>query len=819
MFANFGRFKPAPYIRGFDPPLTSAGVDTFRAINAVAFNIPILIITGIEDENTALMTITEGAQDYLVKGTYDAHLLVSSILYATERKQNEVVTHEYMNIIENANEAIITLTHNGVIKGLNNAAQTLLQYSLKEIAGLYFGVLVPEAQKIMVEQMLHLTQLGGSITQHEINFKDKNQKIINCIINMSPIKNKNGICEGLVVMAQDNTERKKTEILLAIQLQVSTILGEFTNLQLVFHGILKAICEILDFKIGEFWAVDSEKKHMVYASSWIDYHLPGDLLKTSHKLTFHPAEGIPGFVWTTKRPYWNTDLENVGPSSLKNILKKIKLSCVLAIPILFGEDVLGVFIFYGRQLEKPDIPMMLLYEQIGKQIGTFLKRKRMEKDLIQLAEHDYLTGLANKFMAEKVLKEVIHSAEEKKDKVALLYLDLDYFKKINDLVGHSYGDKVLQEIAARLRSLTRENDLIARFGGDEFGIILPGIKTRNRVNGLAKKILDIVSLPFVLDGKNFYLTASIGISLYPDDGDNVNTLLIAADSALYHVKSEGRNGYQYASKISGLIEREKLMIESLLPNAFENNEFLLYYQPILSAKTNLIEGVEALIRWRSQDGRILTPNEFMLLLEQSPLMIPVGEWILRTACHQIKQWDNLGLKNVAVNVSIKQLNSDFVPLIKKILNETGVKPENLVIEITESMLVKEREHVALILKDLNNIGVSCSIDDFGTGYSSFSYLEIFNFSILKIDKSFVDKIHKSKTANSIIEALVAMSKILKLHTIAEGVEQKDQLEFLSKIGCDQYQGYYFSKPLPANEITKLLSARPYVKSSAPRDPL
>ncbi|KTD54723.1 EAL domain-containing protein [Legionella quateirensis] len=780
-----------------------SGIDTYRKINNFAFNIPIIILSGLQDENVALATIAEGAQDYFIKGTFDGNLLARAILYALERKHNELMISDYTSIIENTNESIISINNDGLIRNLNHAAQQLFQYSEQEAIGQSVYILVPEEHKYLMQQMLHHTQSGGFVTEHEFILINKNGVHICCFINASPIKDKMDAIIGTAIMALDFTIRKQIDLRSAIQLRVATILAEMNNLQNVAHNILKTICELLDFQVGEIWALDIKNDELIHAASWCTHNMPSEFTKVSHELSFLRGEGIPGYVWETKRTYWLNDLSKSDKVARRILLEHNGLTSALGIPILFGEDVLGVLLFFGHHLTQPDVPMMILFEIIGKQIGTFLKRKRMEDELVHLARYDILTGLVNKATMDSALNHAIDEAKINRKLVAFLYIDLDYFKSINDILGHPKGDQVLQEVAHRLQSVVRETDLISRFGGDEFVIMIPQIQSKAQISHIAQKILDIIALPYVIDQKEFYLSASIGISLYPDNGKDAATLYVAADLALYTVKQSTRNGYQYASKILGKKAQQKMMLENQLHTALKNNEFILYYQPIVTIQSNKIESVEALVRWKKPNGRILLPTEFISLLERSDLILSIGEWVLRTACEQIKLWEHAGIHYVSVNVSIHQLNNNFIKMVINILNETGINPRNLIIEITESMLMQEKL-MFRIINSLGDLGVLTSIDDFGTGYSAFSYLQTFNFDTLKIDKSFIDKINKDKTSNSIVKAIVAMTKILNLKTIAEGVETREQLEFLKEIGCDMYQGFYFSKPLPPEQLNKLL---------------
>ena len=387
-------------------------------------------------------------------------------------------------------------------------------------------------------------------------------------------------------------------------------------------------------------------------------------------------------------------------------------------------------------------------------------------------------------------------------------MDLDDFKIVNDSMGHAAGDTLLKAAAERLKDWYSPNWCVARFGGDEFIIILADINNEVQAEKTASNLLKLFKEPFIINGQKAYISLSIGISYYPLDGDDGETLIRHADTAMYIAKDQGKNKYCHYLSDMETQAKNKLILESDLRKALEQNEFVLYYQPKLALDSETIIGFEALVRWNHPSRGLVPPLDFIPLAEKTKLIIPLGEWVLRTACKQMKIWLDMGfsIENTAVNLSACQFSQpDLVSMIGNIIEETGIYPENLELEITESVLMDNAESAAIQLRQLSVIGIKLSIDDFGTGYSSLSYLNIFPLNNLKIDRAFVKDITCEEDA-SLAKAIVSMAKALGLQTIAEGVETEAQKEVLRSIGADIIQGYLLSKPVPAEEATKLLSS-------------
>lgn len=440
-------------------------------------------------------------------------------------------------------------------------------------------------------------------------------------------------------------------------------------------------------------------------------------------------------------------------------------------------------------------------------VHDITRRKQVETELVYLASHDPLTGLANRVKLEAFINQSIISARIHKDKLAILFLDLDRFKDINDTLGHEVGDKLLQVVAERLHKQIRTGDVIARLGGDEFVIILQNVKDDDMVITVAQKILDSFIEDFVVGTRDFSITTSIGISLYPNDGENSQALLKSADIALYKAKEMGRNNYQFCTVELTTETNTRVSLENALRSALTENEMFLYYQPKIELKTNRIIGVEAVLRWLRKDGTMQSPAEFIPLAEDTGLIIAIGEWVLETACKQHKAWEKMGIliPNISVNLSARQIREvNIGEIIKRILVATEVDPHYLELELTETVLIREATHITSTLKELKDLGILLSIDDFGIGYSSLSYLKRFTINRLKIDQSFIAGMGKDSNSAAIILAIIAMSHSLGIKVIAEGVETKEQLDFLTEHNCDEVQGFYISKPLPADKITQFL---------------
>jgi diguanylate cyclase (GGDEF)-like protein len=441
------------------------------------------------------------------------------------------------------------------------------------------------------------------------------------------------------------------------------------------------------------------------------------------------------------------------------------------------------------------------------------ERKRVEKRLSQLVYYDGLTNLPNRILFVDRLSQAITRVAWHKRLVAVMFLDLDHFKRINDTLGHKIGDSLLKAVSARLTSCLRVGDTVARMGSDEFTIILADVARSQDVARLAEKIIDLLSKPYLIEDRELFVTASIGISLYPIDGDDAEALLKGAEVAMFRTKEQGRNNFLHYSPVMNVQAFERLVMENSLRHALNRNQLLLHYQPQVDLYSKKITCMEALIRWNHPDLGMVPPASFIPIAEDTGLIIPIGEWVLRTACAQNKAWHGAGNPpiRVGVNLSIRQFHQqDLVRMVARVLEETGLQPQFLELELTESIMEKAEETVKTLCH-LKDLGIKISIDDFGTGYSSLSYLKRFPISRLKIDRSFVNDLAKDRDDEAIVRATITLAHNLNLKAIAEGVETEEQLHILGSLGCDEIQGYLFSPTLPLEKATFLLSERKELK--------
>jgi diguanylate cyclase (GGDEF)-like protein/PAS domain S-box-containing protein len=431
------------------------------------------------------------------------------------------------------------------------------------------------------------------------------------------------------------------------------------------------------------------------------------------------------------------------------------------------------------------------------------QRKETEKQLEYRAHYDSLTGLPNRLLFRDRLVNSLSHARRNRVGLAVMYLDVDHFKLVNDALGHSFGDVLLADIARRLQTALRASDTISRIGGDEFSILLPEVTHADAVAGVARKILDSLSRPFTVEGHDLFVTASIGISCYPADGDDVETLLKCADAAMYRAKELGRNQAQLFTASMNERYVRRLALEQHLHHAAERDQLELWYQPIYDRARRRVASVEALLRWRDPNRGLVAPAEFITLAEETGLIVPIGEWALRTACRQLRQWHDWGLATLrtSVNISAVQLQQrGLVDVVRGALEEAGLAPETLQLEITESAAMQNFELTMGVLRELRAMGVSVAVDDFGSGQSSLIYLKHFPIDTVKIDKEFLREVTSNDTAAAIVSYVINLAHTLQLKVVAEGVETEEQYTFLRHYGCDLIQGYLFSEPLPAVEV-------------------
>ena len=443
-------------------------------------------------------------------------------------------------------------------------------------------------------------------------------------------------------------------------------------------------------------------------------------------------------------------------------------------------------------------------------VRDITERKQSEQFILHLATHDALTGLPNRHLLNDRIQQALIQSQREATQTAVLFIDLDQFKTINDSLGHDVGDLLLKEVAQRLVSCLRNGDTVARSGGDEFVVVLTDISNAQEAATVAQKLLDALIAPYQISGNDMRTTASIGIAIFPDDGENVETLIKNSDLAMYYAKEAGRNNCQFFTQKMNRVVAEKHAMGTDLHHAIARNELLLNFQPIVDIRGGTLAGMEVLLRWQHPRWGLVSPLQFIPLAEEIGLIVPIGEWVLKAACTQLKAWQQQGYEvpRLAINLSVKQFRQKtLAETVARILAETGVEARDIELEITESLLLENTDEVAHTLRKLSAMGLEISIDDFGTGYSSLNYLKRFPINNLKIDRSFVMDISNDADDTAIVIAIIALAHSLQMKVIAEGVETEQQLAFLRQQGCDQYQGYNFSEPLSAPEVASKLLQR------------
>lgn len=443
-------------------------------------------------------------------------------------------------------------------------------------------------------------------------------------------------------------------------------------------------------------------------------------------------------------------------------------------------------------------------------IVDITRHKETEAHLAHLAHYDPLTQLPNRILLFDRLEQALSFCRRNSGtSAAVLFVDLDQFKLVNDSLGHKYGDTLLKIVAQRLRECVRETDTVARLGGDEFVVLLTEIRDENTVIKISQKILEAMRKPFYFQEQEWHISCSIGTSLYPTDGEQPETLLRNADLAMYSAKEHGKNNYQFYTTQMNVRTHKRVSLTNQLHHALEDDEFVLHYQPVIDIHKDKIVAVEALLRWQSKDGELLGPSEFIPLLEETSMIIPVGEWVLMQACAQNKAWQDAGLPpvRIAVNLSVTQLqHENLISALDNTLRQTKLDPKWIELEVTESMMTQNMDKLIETLNVIDNMNIHLSVDDFGVGYSSLSYLKRFPICRLKIDQSFIRDVPEDTDSAAIILAMINMAHSLQLKVVAEGVETKKQLDFLRETGCDEIQGYIFDYPLPPQDMMHLLRA-------------
>ena len=750
------------------------GHEVFKQVSLVAADALILILSTPAGEDGARLAVQNGADDYLVKSQINAMDLPRALRYLMERR----AVREALTLSEARFHAMSDASPLGIFVSDAAGECVYTNEAYHKISGLTFeqtlgtnwsNAIHPDDRRRVLGEWWEAAR-GGATFQSETRFLRGDGSVVWARLNAAVMLDGKR-SRGHVQTVEDISERKAAD---------DALFAEKERAQVTLNSIGDAV---------------------------LTTNLPGNvtyLNQVAELMTGWSRELAVGRPLTEVFRIIDGVTRESAPNPAERAIRENRTVGLAADSILLCRD--------GGELAIEDSAAPI-HNRDGQVAGAVIvfhdvsESRAMAQKMAYLAQHDFLTGLPNRALLTERLSRAIGQAKRHGKRIGLIFVDLDYFKHINDSLGHALGDLLLQRVADRLISCIRDTDTVCRQGGDEFVILLAEIELASDAAPIAQKLLAAVAEPCLIAGHELHVSLSVGISIFPDDGQNADEVMKNADTAMYHAKANGRNNYQFFTAEMNVLAVRRLFVESNLRRALRQGEFLLYYQPKVDITSGLMIGSEALIRWQDPEHGLVSPKQFVPIAEESGLIVPIGSWVLREACRQVRAWQDSGLLVVPVSVNISAVefhHRGFLEGVAQILKETGMLPSYLELELTESIVMNDAESSSVVLSSLKAMGMQLAIDDFGTGYSSLSYLKRFPIDTLKIDQSFVHDIARDPDDASIVRAMISMGKNLKQRVVAEGVETEEQLAFLRELHCDEGQGFLFGRPLPADEFALLL---------------
>mgnify|MGYP003382256509 CR=1 FL=1 len=757
------------------------GIAAFEQILEAAPGALILVLSGASDEELARQAVQRGAHDYFSKACIDARWLPHALRYVMERKASQDAlraSEERFRAMSDASPlGIFVSDAQGDCVYTNAAYHKISGLNFEQAMGTKWSMAIhpDDRQRIVVEWRDAVR--SQEPFQTEVRFLRDDGSLVWTRLNASAMRDGRTL-RGRVQTVEDITGRRATE--LELQQAKEALFEEKERAQVTLNSIGDAVLS-------------------TDIAGNVTYLNP-----VAEKMTGWSGDEAQGRQFSAVLRIIDGNTREAASNPAQRAIAENGIVGLPADSILIRRD------GFECAVEDSTAPIHTRDGQVSGAVIVFhdvSESRAMAQKMSHLAQHDFLTGLPNRLLLTERLSRAIGLAQRHHKQVAVLFLDLDYFKNINDSLGHMIGDQLLQSVAARLVKCVRSTDTVCRRGGDEFVILLAEIDRQEDAAQVAEKLLSALIVPHHVDGHELHVTLSIGISIYPDDGVNADDVMQKADAAMYCAKANGRNNYQFFTADMDAMAVQHQFVENSLRRALKHGEFELRYQPRIDIASGLMTGAEALIRWQDPDLGIVYPGQFVPIAEKCGLIVPIGQWVLREACRQVQAWLDSGLPAVPVSVNISVVefrHINFIEGVALILRETGLTPHYLQLELTESIVMHEAEASALVLEKLKAMGVQLAIDNFGTGYSSLSDLNRFPIDTLKIDQSFIRDMATNTDNAAIVSAVIGMGKNLKQRVIAEGVETREQLTFLQTHQCDEGQGFLFSHPVPPGDFVRLL---------------